>query len=81
MIRVRGKTLFGATTARVLNEKATITACKNSFGLKEKCGVAKCSNCNTCDDQRAKVCKCRGRTFTKLAKDLSDDIVKDWKLG
>ena len=27
------------------------------------------------------MCKCRGRTSTKTAKDLSDDIVNDWKLG
>ena len=47
---------------------------------KKKRLVAKCSNCITCDGQCAKVCKCRGRTFTKLAKVLSDNTVKDWKL-
>ena len=76
----KGNTLFGPMTAGVLNEKATITACKNAFDLKEKCVVVKCSNCITCDNQRATVCKCRACTLAKLAKDLSDDIVKDWKL-
>ena len=73
--------LFGPITAEVLNEGATMTACSNAFDLKEKCIVAKCSNFITCDNQCATVCKCRGRILTKLAKDLSDDIFKDQKLG
>ena len=77
----KGNNLFDPITAEVLNEGATMTACRNAFDLKEKCVVAKRSNCITCDNQRATVCKCRGRTLTKSAKDLSDDIVKDWKLG
>ena len=77
----KGNNLFDPITAEVLDEGATMTACRNAFDLKEKCVVAKCSNCITCDNQRATVCKCRGRTLTKSAKDLSDDIVKDWKLG
>ena len=33
----KGNNLFGPMAAGVLNEKATITACKNAFDLKEKC--------------------------------------------
>ena len=65
----KGNILFDPITAEVLNEGATITACRNAFDLKEKWVVAKCSNCMTCDNQSATVCKCRGRTLTKSAKD------------
>ena len=79
--RSKGNNLFGPIPVGVLNEGSIMTACRNAFDLNEKCIVAKCSNCITCDDRCAKVCKCRGRTSTKTAKDLSDDIVNDWKLG
>ena len=62
-----------------------MSGCRGAFDDSDKCVMASCDGCRGVSGEAAKkvarMCKCRGRKVSESAKDLSERIVADWKLG
>ena len=62
-----------------------MSGCRGAFDASDKCVLASCDGCRGVSDEAekkvARLCKCQGRKVSESAKDLSERIVADWKLG
>ena len=73
------------TIINVVDEDHKMAGCRGAFDANNKCVMALCDGRRGVLDEAAKkvvrLCKCRGRKVSESAKDLSERIVADWKLG
>ena len=62
-----------------------MAGCRGAFDVSDKCVMASCDGCrgvlDEAENKVARLCKCQGRKVSESAKDLSERIVADWKLG
>merc|ERR1712238_20971 len=68
-----------------VDEDHKMVGCRGAFDANDKCVMASYDGCRGVSDETTKkvtwLCKCRGRKVSESAKNLSERIVADWKLG